>query len=513
MEMKNLKEENELHNIENIYSLNGKNKELWDSFLSDINNEDLTEKIIVFIKNKISEKQNIELALDIIDYIIDKGSNSIIDKIFQPDFFGLLINITIENNLENVKIEEKALFLMHKWVNKFNDKYNILIDYYNQYKNNGKSFPDTINTYDKYISNLENNNVDSKQLENLDNLKENTDNTPIANKDENSNQKENNNIDNNENFTPLENPFDDNNDNLLENVDFPDNEEYQNHFSSLRTSDIPNYFKCLRNKSIVENVSFSEITNQNVNDDSNNIDINNTDDYLDNNNEKDDNKIEENKLNDQKKNNNKSTNMNVIFNNMKNNDTNYTATFRNYRSNPTLFQEKWNNKISTLNKWIKEGKNSKNFENLKEGIRQLLIGLDEIEEIIATCAKIGDNTGRTNVSYIKSDMEQTCSRFECLIQDKKVEKFKSAFDGNVKKYYFNKEGLFEENNNINIKNIEDEKKEKKVNKIGRAIKNGFLKVGQKIGGKSKEKNKAKPKSKEREMKIINNIGLYNEDKD
>ena len=110
-------------------------------------------------------------------------------------------------------------------------------------------------------------------------------------------------------------------------------------------------------------------------------------------------------------------------------------------------------------------------------------------------------------------MEQTCSRFECLIQDKKVEKFKSAFDGNVKKYYFNKEGLFEENNNINIKNIEDEKKEKKVNKIGRAIKNGFLKVGQKIGGKSKEKNKAKPKSKEREMKIINNIGLYNDDKD
>ena len=301
MEMKNLKEENELHNIENIYSLNGKNKELWDSFLSDINNEDLTEKIIIFIKNKISEKQNIELALDIIDYIIDKGSNSIIDKIFQSDFFDLLINITIENNLENVKIEEKALFLMHKWVKKFNDKYNILIDYYNQYKNNGKSFPDTINTYDKYISNLENNNVDLKQLENLDNLKENADNTPIGNKDENSNQKENNNIDNNENFTPLENPFDDNNDNLLENVVFPDNEEYQNHFSSLRTSDIPNYFKCLRNKSIVENVSFSEITSQNVNDDSNNIDINNTDDYFDHNNEKDDNKIEEIKLNEKKK--------------------------------------------------------------------------------------------------------------------------------------------------------------------------------------------------------------------
>ena len=75
-------------------------------------------------------------------------------------------------------------------------------------------------------------------------------------------------------------------------------------------------------------------------------------------------------------------------------------------------------------------------------------------------------------------MEQTCYRYECLIQGKKVEKFKSAFDGNVKQYNFDKQFLLDENN-INI--IEDDKKENKMNKIGRAIKDGFIKVGKKIG--------------------------------
>jgi len=126
----------------------------------------------------------------------------------------------------------------------------------------------------------------------------------------------------------------------------------------------------------------------------------------------------------------------------------------------------------------KRGKNSQNFENLKEGIKQMVIEIDEIDEIIVNCAKIGEEDVRYKVSYIKSDMEQTCYRYECLLQGKKIEKFKSAFDGNVKQYNFDKQFLLDENN-INI--IEDDKKENKMNKIGRAIKDGFIKVGKKIG--------------------------------
>ena len=83
-----------------------------------------------------------------------------------------------------------------------------------------------------------------------------------------------------------------------------------------------------------------------------------------------------------------------------------------------LYGNKWNEKIVSLNKWIKEGKNSKNIDNLKQGIKQIIIGLDEIEEIILNCAKVGDDNGRNKVSCIKSDMEQTCYRYECLYQGK-----------------------------------------------------------------------------------------------
>ena len=174
-------------------------------------------------------------------------------------------------------------------------------------------------------------------------------------------------------------------------------------------------------------------------------------------------------------------------------------TFQNYRKDPLLFENKWKEKLSKLNQWIKEGKNSTNYVNLKEGIRQILIGYDEIEEIIMTCIKIEDNDGRNKVSYIKSDIEQTCYRFECLKQGKKVEKFKSAFDGNVTKYYFYQPTLLEEDDNdvnININNInvpESPKKEKKIKSIGRAIKNGFLNLGKRNSSNTKSKEKRKDK--------------------
>ena len=93
-------------------------------------------------------------------------------------------------------------------------------------------------------------------------------------------------------------------------------------------------------------------------------------------------------------------------------------------------------------------------------------------------------------------MEQTCYRYECLLQGKKLEKFKSSFDGNAKKYYFYRPALLEENI-TKINEIEDEKKEKKMKKFGRAIKDGFLKVGKKI----------KSNSKEKKVKSLDNIGI------
>ena len=303
---------------------------------------------------------------------------------------------------------------------------------------------------------------------------------------------------------PSINPFDENGE--LEDIDFPEDEVYPFIYSNLSKSEIPDYLRTLRSKSIIEYAeNLQKLKNIEINEENiiheESINESNSD-----------NKITE--VSQQEDYIGKSrtyTSMTDFFKNVNNNNyiptptpsnPNYTSTVKNYRSDPALFQNKWKEKISALNKWIKEGKTSKNFDNLKQGISQILIGLDEIEEIILNCIKIGDEDGRSKVSNIKSDMEQTCYRFECLIQGKKVEKFKSAFDGNGKKYYFYKPNLLEENINMNINVIEqDQKKEKKMKKFGRAIKNGFKKVGQKLG-KSKSKSKEKKKNSQELDEII-----------
>jgi len=290
-------------------------------------------------------------------------------------------------------------------------------------------------------------------------------------------------------YPPI-NPFDENGE--LEDIDFPEGEIYPFIYSNLSKSEIPDYLRTLRSKSIIEYAeNLQKLKNIKVNEE--NIiheDVNES------NNDNKTTDVQEDYIGKSRT----VTNMNDFFNskNPNHNDPNstpfnptYTSTVKNYRSDPALFQNKWKEKISTLNKWIKEGKTSKNFDSLKQGISQVLIGLDEIEQIILNCIKIGDEDGRSKVSNIKADMEQTCYRFECLMQGKKIEKFKSAFDGNVRKYYFYKPNLLEENINMNINVIEqDQKKEKKMKKFGRAIKNGFKKVGQKLG-KSKSKSKEK----------------------
>ena len=481
--MDNSVDETEIKNIKNIYILNGNNIESWENFYLDINKEEYIEKIFIYIKSKFLEGTNNELTLDIIDYIIDKGSCSIIDKIFQKDFFDLFIEKTIENKDNNI-LKEKALFLIKKWEDKFNNKYSELIEKYNKYKTEGISFPETLKTYNKYIQ-FDENKPDNKELYNFDDMKEQINKIKKEQNEENKNEIKEEKIDEfNENFKEIDNPFDEYYETILENVEIPDEEKFQNKFSNLRTSDIPTYFKNLRSKSIVESTSGLLNNNQNKNEVLRNKNNGNKTTPENNNDEK----------NKETNNINIETNMNTILNKENTN----TSTFQNYKANPELFENKWKEKISSLNKWIKEGKNSKNFVNLQEGMKQILIEIEEIENIISCYTKIGDDESRTKVSYMKSDMEQTCYRYECLIQGKKVEKFKSAFNGNTKKYYFYKPIILDEKN-VNINAMEEQKKEKKISKFGRAIKNGFLKVGKKMKSKSKDK-------KDKKMRELDNIG-------
>ena len=307
-------------------------------------------------------------------------------------------------------------------------------------------------------NNKDNNNIQNeKELDDFDEMKKQ------LNQIENNDTKENkNDDDNNLDFKALDNPFDDCDD-LLENVDFPEDDQFDNKFSNLRSSQIPDYFKNLRSKSIIENKNyFLENKNQS------NIEAKD-EGNANQNNVEENNIIKEENVDDKK-----------------DKEDTTTSTFKNYKNDPVLFNNKWKDKILTLNKWIKEGKESTNFYVLSQGIKQILIGLDELEEIISKCAKIGDEKGRNEVSYIKSDIEQTCYRYECLLIGRKVEKFKSAFDGNVKKYYFYKETILEEPkiNNMNKSDVIEQKGEKKRTRFMNFIKNGFRRKS-----KSKEINK------------------------
>jgi len=80
----------------------------------------------------------------------------------------------------------------------------------------------------------------------------------------------------------------------------------------------------------------------------------------------------------------------------------------------------------------------------------------------------GDNNGKHMLSNLKSDMEQTCWRFECLEKGQKIESFRSAFDGNSRKYMFNRDTLFEEKGYVPYNNTDTERKNNlsQIEKIG-----------------------------------------------
>ena len=303
--------------------------------------------------------------------------------------------------------------------------------------------------------NKDNNNMQKAiELDDFSEMKNQLNKIDNSDTKENKNDNDNNN-NNNLDFKALDNTFDEDCDDLLENLDFPEDDQFDNKFSNLRSSQIPDYFKNLRSKSIIENKNYfleNKIQNDIETKDEGNTNGNNVE--------------EENKIKDEK------------GGDKENKENTTTATYLNYKNDPVLFNNKWKNKILTLNKWIKEGKESNNIYELSQGIKQILIGLNELEGIISNCAKIGDEKGRNEVSYIKSDIEQTCYRYECLLLGRKVEKFKSAFDGNVKKYYFYKETILEDpkpNNTSNTSNtsnseIDEQKGEKKRTKFLKFIK-------------------------------------------
>lgn len=145
--------------IQEIYDTNGKYKKEWHKFLFNIKREDsqINKEIKTKLEQSLNEKNNINLTCDIIDFIINYGSESIIDLILEKNFLYKFFGLMKKTANSPLEIQKKVLFLLQKWKIKYenNPKYSIVEKNYQYLKEINIRFPDSnykIETYDKYIS-------------------------------------------------------------------------------------------------------------------------------------------------------------------------------------------------------------------------------------------------------------------------------------------------------------------------------------------------------------------------
>ena len=463
----------ELLNINNIYSSKGNSKKDWEYFLKDINNDSYIDKIVFFLQKNMQDQPQNELTVDLIDFIIDYGSQKIISQIAQKQFLDTFLNLLKSETKAGLENQKKVIYLTQKWCKKFNgnQNYSIFSDNYNFLKNNGIAFPPdnfVIKTYDNYVSKDEiqsfiNNNQNQNNNNNYNNFQNNQNMNNYNNNSDNFYNNYNNPQNNNANNQKIPNPFENNN--SSQNDGFP----MQNNNSGFPMQNNNNSGFPMQNNN-------NDFPTQSNNDgfprnDNNNYNFNNNNNY-----------------NNYSHSNSGPSNYNAynVFGNT--NDNNYNKynsfsydnsnNYSNNNSDPNTLVDVWKQKIKTYNGYIGEGKFSYHAIKLKEGIKEILDTLPIIDSHMNKC--FSDNT-RRNLNNIKSDMEQTCYRYECLKNDKKVEPFQSAFDGNPRKYFFDGGSLFKEKQYIPYNNVEQESPVMSgLEEFGNKIKDGALFVGGKI---------------------------------
>ena len=137
--------------IYKIFNSYGKNQQDWAKFYREIKetNQQRSYNISCVITAQLCNFKHIELCLDIIDYIMDYGTEEIISKISDIPFKNNIISL-LEYGLSD-KIKNKILFLIAKWGSK-NTNYKSAYSYLKNDLN--FEFPTdnmTITTYIQYI--------------------------------------------------------------------------------------------------------------------------------------------------------------------------------------------------------------------------------------------------------------------------------------------------------------------------------------------------------------------------
>ena len=461
-------ENNKSKNISVIISSNGNNKEAWENLLNNIisNDSNINNDIISNIYQFLIEKTYIEINLDILDFIVQYGSLSMIEIFVNKNLSKQILELLKNNSKSSLNVQKKIIFLIQKWARKYEKEkqqiYSVFINNYKSLKKAGITFPPDnfkITTYEKYISDEEaenfinriktdnensfanpflsemietNNKGDKKIFTNESYLKKNLDDDNEENP-YNQDNKFNNNIKSNNNFN---NNYNMNSNKHLGNNNIGLNEQ-KSHYPKF-----PSQFKT----DIMNNLGKNNNIRQN-----NNIYLNNKNNYMNNNCNKINNNNYNrtnnynnniNKNNYNNFNNNYNYNNNRIISNNKNFNNNFSSQNNNNLNDFISYKKILGNRLLQLNSWIDEGIYSPNFCKLKEGIIEIINEIPKCENKMNKCTMNRDKKGYETYRNMKMDMEQTCSRYEDVVNNRDVEPFTSSFFGNSRQYYFNKRQMF-----------------------------------------------------------------------
>ena len=151
--------ENKL-NILKLLDSKGDDKLLWLQVLKDIisGDDNLNYNIVSKLNQCLIENQNLELAIDIIDFIVDHGSDNLIKSIASEDFLKNLYHILSKKYKADRETQKLVVFLIKKWADKYKGKealknFEYIYDY--MHKNGLYKFYDNsikFETYLKYIT-------------------------------------------------------------------------------------------------------------------------------------------------------------------------------------------------------------------------------------------------------------------------------------------------------------------------------------------------------------------------
>ena len=119
-------------------------------------------------------------------------------------------------------------------------------------------------------------------------------------------------------------------------------------------------------------------------------------------------------------------------------------------------------------------------DKLREGIKSILDEYDKIENMLYNYNRIGDQQSSSIIFKIKSDMNQTLSRYENFVNQRSYERFYSAFDGNTKNYSFNEENLFPVQNDMEANEHQENKYYKGLKMWGQKVKKGLYTAGKAV---------------------------------